>query len=56
VNLTEYHFFNIQGKPVIGKPNLGIEKSLDVSSLQSGIYLIRFSGNEKTVTQKFIKK
>lgn len=48
--------FNIQGRQVLESPVWETEKSLDVSSLQSGIYLIRFSGKEKTVTKKFIKR
>jgi endoglucanase len=48
--------FNIQGKPVIERSIRELENSLDVSELQPGIYLINFSGEEKTVTQKFIKR
>ncbi|MBW6537059.1 MAG: cellulase family glycosylhydrolase [Mariniphaga sp.] len=47
---------NIQGIPVIERSIRELEKSLDISGLQPGIYLINFSGKEKTVTQKFIKR
>jgi len=48
--------FNIQGRPVLENPVRETDNNLDVSALQSGIYLIRFSGKDKTVTKKFIKR
>ncbi|WP_372949547.1 cellulase family glycosylhydrolase [Mariniphaga sp.] len=48
--------FNIQGKPVIEKSIRETEKSMDVSALQPGIYLVRFSGKDKMVTSKIVKR
>jgi endoglucanase len=55
-NFDMVTIFNVQGKPEIERSIRETEKSLDVSALQPGIYLIRFSGKEKTVTKKIVKR
>lgn len=48
-------FFDIQGRQVL-KSNLDSESSLDVSTLASGLYLLRVQTPETVTVQKIIKK
>ena len=48
--------FNVQGKPVIERSIRESVNSLDVSGLQPGIYLTRFSGKDKMVIYKIVKR
>ena len=52
----EINVFNIVGKQVLNKPlNITTDTQLDVSSLQSGLYIISISSGENSQTKRFIK-
>jgi len=48
--------FNILGRPVQENTVRKNEKSLDVTALEPGIYLVRFSGKDRMVTKKIVKR
>ncbi len=48
--------FNLQGKPVMEKAIQHAQNSLDLSGLSPGMYFIRFSGKNSSVTEKIIKQ
>ncbi|MFK8060887.1 MAG: endonuclease [Polaribacter sp.] len=47
--------YNLIGKKVLSKKVVNSNK-VDVSSLKNGLYIVRFSQDDKTLTQKFIKQ
>jgi aryl-phospho-beta-D-glucosidase BglC (GH1 family) len=48
--------FHILGRTVQESPVRKNEKSLDVTALEPGIYLVRFSGKDRMVTKKIVKR
>lgn len=52
--VTDFHILNIFGQPLISKTNPG-SSSIDISGLNSGIYLVIIRQNEEEKTFRFIK-
>jgi extracellular elastinolytic metalloproteinase len=55
---TQIELFEISGKVLHSetlKPNSTSNHSIDLTSFEAGIYLIRISNNEYNATQKIIK-
>ena len=52
--IDKFSVYDISGKEIELKSVL--ENQLDVSNLQSGVYFIKFTINQKTTTRKFIKQ
>uniref|UniRef100_UPI003A92BE5A T9SS type A sorting domain-containing protein n=1 Tax=Bizionia sp. TaxID=1954480 RepID=UPI003A92BE5A len=50
-----YHLFNIQGQEVF-KANNQTSKTIDVSKLPSGIYILKLSDGDKSQSFKVIKQ
>ncbi|MEE4287637.1 MAG: cellulase family glycosylhydrolase [Mariniphaga sp.] len=48
--------FNIRGQMVLKSNFQGMKNSLDVSVLKPGVYLVNFSGKEKSVTRRIVKQ
>jgi len=53
--VTDFQIFNILGQPLISRTNPGTA-IIDISGLNSGIYLIRIRQNEEAKTFRFVKK
>lgn len=53
INTLNYSIYNTQGNKLL---NGKLEKSIDVSMLKNGIYIIRFERQNGVVTKKFIVK
>jgi serine protease AprX len=53
--LSQVSVLDISGKEII-KNNSISNNSLDVSSLQAGVYFIKFTSEDKSTTKKFIKE
>lgn len=53
--LTSFRIFNIHGQPLISKTNPETE-TIDISGLNSGMYLVRISQEGSDKTFRFIKK
>ena len=47
---------DISGKQIINLNNLEGIDSIDVSSLQSGVYFVKFTTDANFIVKKFIKK
>lgn len=49
--------FDLNGRKVLSNQdvNFSIEKQVNISSLQSGVYLLKLTGNDLSYTQKIIK-
>lgn len=53
--IANISIIDITGKVINVKYDVN-QKSIDVSHLQSGVYFVKFTSENKTVTKKFIKK
>ena len=54
VTISDISIVDITGKLINSSFNLN-QKTIDVSDIQSGVYFVRFTSEDKTVTKKFIK-
>lgn len=54
VTISYISIVDITGKLINSSFNLN-QKTIDVSDIQSGVYFVRFTSEDKTVTKKFIK-
>ncbi len=55
-NNIKIELFNILGKKIINKTITTTNNRLDISSISKGIYLVKISSNNKTITKKLVKK
>lgn len=53
--ISTISIIDITGKVINVKYNLN-QNSIDVSDLQTGVYFVKFTSEDKTITKKFIKK
>lgn len=53
--ISNISIIDITGKVINAKYDVN-QKNIDVSDLQSGVYFVKFTSENKTVTKKFIKK
>ncbi len=54
-NISDIVIFDLQGKKVYESKMNGVEKSLDIKSLEKGIYIIRFEGDKDANIKRFVK-
>lgn len=54
VSVTSVSVMDVTGKVISTPYNLN-QNTIDVSNIQSGVYFVRFTSDNKTVTKKFIK-
>lgn len=54
VQISSIAIMDVTGKVINSSYNLN-QKTIDVSNIQSGVYFVRFTSENKTVTKKFIK-
>jgi hypothetical protein len=47
--------YNSQGQELLNRPAAGNSTTIDISTLPSGIYLIRLTGSRQTVTGRFVR-
>lgn len=55
-NIDKVSIYSINGSKVIELNNVNENQKIDVSNLQSGLYLINIQTNNKNVSYKFIRK
>lgn len=55
ISLTSLELFDITGKVISTNVNYNTN-SIDISNLQSGVYFVKFTSDNKSVIKKFIKK
>lgn len=53
--ISNIAIIDVTGKVINAKYDVN-QKSIDVSDLQSGVYFVKFTSDNKSVTKKFIKK
>lgn len=54
-SINNVSILDISGKVVINSNNFN-NNSVDISKLQSGVYFVKFSSDEKSIVKKFIKE
>lgn len=55
--IKSYAIYDNQGRIVKdSRLNSGVNFTIDISNLQSGIYLLKINSSDKSITKKFIKK
>jgi len=55
-NIDEVSFFNVVGQKVLSKKLGATHHSIDLSTLQTGLYIMEVSARRKTATYKIVKK
>lgn len=53
IGYKNYEIFGLEGRPVLSG---SVNHKINVSDLPSGIYLIKLSGPDKSVNQRFVKQ
>ncbi|PWG05590.1 T9SS type A sorting domain-containing protein [Polaribacter aquimarinus] len=53
-NSKEVHIFNVLGKRILSSIFTGTKKYIDVSELDSGVYILQVKENGKTATKKLV--
>ena len=51
---TNIEIFDMLGRLILTRSNISLHEKIDVSSLNTGTYLIRFTNENKSATDKFI--
>jgi hypothetical protein len=55
-SVKQVNIFNVLGKKVFTQSFSGLQKTMDVSILNSGIYILKVTEEDKTVTKKLVIK
>lgn len=55
INEATIEFYNVLGDKVLSQQLVTIQSRIDLSDLQSGMYLVKITSEEETVTKKIVK-